>query len=199
MVRSAKRWGGENDKPDKASKKEKVDVVPLNTDKLESATTNRVDFNRGIIVRLINAIIKGETLTVISTLEEEETLASSVDDQGRNLLVHACFYDRFCIARVLRGFEVDVDRADRRGFTPLHAACMTSKNPELFNYLVRQGASIYAVTSLGRTILHVAARKGNVVGIRFALSQGMDVDVRAGVGDDTRLTPLALAFAFLRF
>ena len=142
---------------------------------------------------LIRAIEEGNTSDVITILEEEGSLASCSDDKGCTLLHVACIYDRFSIIRHLRGFEVDMNAADNWGGTPLHAACRNSKNPDLLDYLVRQGASVDAVFSWGTTILHLAAVTGNVTGIEFALARGVHVDARDNCGW-TALSQLLLSY-----
>ena len=105
-------------------------------------------------------------------------------------MIHACLNDHFNVVRILRGYEVDFNRVDEFGITPLHAACMKSKNQELMEFLVRQGAFFsFTRSGTGKTILHSAAEVGNVDGIEFSLTQGFDVDIR----DDAHMTPLALA------
>ena len=149
-----------------------------------------------IKAQLIDAVIKGETHRVVSALEEDGTLVNFIDDEGRTPLLLASLMTHFSIVRVLCGFDANVNFADKTGVTPLHAACMKSKNVELMNFLVRQGAAINSVTSLGRTILHGAVETGNEVGVRFALGQGVNVDACHEVGAGVRMTPLALAFTF---
>ena len=92
----------------------------------------------------------------------------------------ACLQDNFDIVRILRGYEADLNHADDVGITVLHVACGFSTNKELMNYLVRNGADVDKVTSNRETILHVAALRGNISGMEFSISRGVDVNSLEG-------------------
>ena len=102
----------------------------------------------------------------------------------------ACLQDNFDIVRVLRGYEADLNYANDVGITALHVACGYSKNKELMNYLVRNGADVNEVSIREETILHFAAQSGNIAGMEFSISRGVDVNTLACGGS---LSPILAA------
>ena len=108
--------------------------------------------------------------------------------------MHACFRDDFDIVRILRGYKADFNQANAGGSTALHIACGFSKNKELMNYLVENGADVDKVTSNRYTILHFAAQFGNISGMEFSISRGVDVNSPA-LGEIG--TPIVAALATL--
>ncbi|RHZ50985.1 ankyrin repeat protein [Aspergillus thermomutatus] len=66
--------------------------------------------------------------------------------------------------------DLDVNRRDFTGRTPLHLAVMTS-TPEIVRCLVDHGARLIARLADGRTALHLAAARGHVKMIRILLTK----------------------------
>ena len=109
--------------------------------------------------------------------------------------MHACKNDNFAIVRLLRGYEADLNHIDVDGMTALHLACEHSKNKALMNYLVKYGADINGAKGQ-ETILHSAARGGNISGMEFSISHGIDVNSRGVQNLTEEITPLSLAVQF---
>ncbi|KAL4736293.1 hypothetical protein BDV11DRAFT_211341 [Aspergillus similis] len=74
------------------------------------------------------------------------------------------------VQRWLAQGEIDVNRRDHTGRTPLHLACMTS-TPEIVQHLVDRGARLIARVADGRTALHLAAARGSVEIVRILLTK----------------------------
>ncbi|KAL4756102.1 ankyrin repeat protein [Aspergillus foveolatus] len=74
------------------------------------------------------------------------------------------------VQRWLDQREIDVNRRDHTGRTPLHLACMTS-TPEIVQHLVDRGARLIARLADGRTALHLAAARGSVETVRILLTK----------------------------
>ncbi|KKK26957.1 hypothetical protein ARAM_004358 [Aspergillus rambellii] len=66
--------------------------------------------------------------------------------------------------------QVDVNRRDHTGRTPLHLAAMVS-TPEIVQLLVNSGARMIARIADGRTALHIAAARGNLEIVRILLTK----------------------------
>ncbi|KAL4998867.1 ankyrin repeat-containing domain protein [Aspergillus recurvatus] len=74
------------------------------------------------------------------------------------------------VRRWLAQGEIDVNRRDHTGRTPLHLACITS-TPEIVQHLVDSGARLIARLADGRTALHLAAARGSVEIVRILLTK----------------------------
>jgi len=117
--------------------------------------------------------------------------ADTEDQYGTTPLIVACLHDDFDIVRLLIGWDANANICNGEA---LFMACGYSKNVKLLKYLVKHGASLSYCNGSGYTLLHQAAEKGNLFGLRFALDyMDMDIiesiDVRANEGE----SPLMLA------
>ncbi|KAL4744531.1 hypothetical protein BDW72DRAFT_199497 [Aspergillus terricola var. indicus] len=74
------------------------------------------------------------------------------------------------VQRWLAQGEIDVNRRDHTGRTPLHLACMMS-TPGIVQHLVDRGARLIARVADGRTALHLAAARGSVEIVRILLTK----------------------------
>ena len=63
--------------------------------------------------------------------------------------------------------DIDVNRRDHCGRTPLHVAAMSSRSLEVLQVLLDKGARLIARLQDGRTALHIAAGRGQNKHIRF--------------------------------
>ncbi|KAJ7492098.1 ankyrin repeat protein [Mycena latifolia] len=78
--------------------------------------------------------------------------------------------DRAGVARLLDGADIDIDRRDHVGRTPLHMAIL-SEAVDIACDLVRAGARITAQMVDGRTSLHLAAQMDQVEVVRAVLER----------------------------
>jgi len=128
-------------------------------------------------MNLIKSVDDGDINAVRRLLERGARVSEADEQTGMTALHIACFIDRLDIVRVLIEFHADVNATNNYGCTPLHVACEKSKNRSLPDFLHAQGARPLILTNDGRSILHVAASRGNLSGISFAL-QFCDVNLR---------------------
>ncbi|KAL4985434.1 hypothetical protein BDW68DRAFT_179718 [Aspergillus falconensis] len=89
------------------------------------------------------------------------------------------------VQRWLAQGEIDVNRRDHTGRTPLHLACMTS-TPEVVQHLVDSGARLIARLADGRTALHLAAARGSVEIIRILLIKSEQNEEEESRKEDAR-------------
>jgi ankyrin repeat protein len=68
--------------------------------------------------------------------------------------------------------DVDLNRRDYTGRTPLHLAVMAS-TPEIVQCLINHGARLVSRLVDGRTALHIAAARGNVQMVRALMNQSL--------------------------
>ena len=92
------------------------------------------------------------------------------------------------IARYLVGRGADVNRRNRFGFTPLHAAANGS-HVEVAGFLLENGAEVDAADENGRTPLYFAAEKDSLALARLLTEQGADLNAQ----DRKHWTPLYAA------
>ena len=69
--------------------------------------------------------------------------------------------------------EVDINRRDYTGRTPLHLAVMTS-TPEVVKCLIDHGARMIARLVDGRTALHIAAARGNTDMVKALMDKSLE-------------------------
>ena len=75
-------------------------------------------------------------------------------------------------------YSLRLDRRDQAGNSPLHLAAVHC-NPNAVNFLLRNGAEIQAVNSMGRSALHVACTKYTSAAcevVQLLLAAGSSVD-----------------------
>ncbi|KAL4964077.1 ankyrin repeat protein [Aspergillus stella-maris] len=89
------------------------------------------------------------------------------------------------VQRWLNQGEIDVNRRDHTGRTPLHLACMTS-TPEIVQILVDKGARMIARVADGRTALHLAAARGSVEIVRILLTKSEQNEEEESRKEDAR-------------
>jgi ankyrin repeat protein len=75
-----------------------------------------------------------------------------------------------------------VDVPDKKGWTALHHAAACSDGLHAITMLSRHRVDINAVTKLGETALHIAAREGNSMVVRSLLSKQADTDIQDRYG-----------------
>lgn len=83
------------------------------------------------------------------------------------------------------GGELDINRRDHTGRTPLHLACISS-TPEIVQHLVDHGARIIARVADGRTALHLAAARGSVEIVRILVTKSEKNEQEEAEKEDAR-------------
>ncbi|KAL4918997.1 hypothetical protein BDW62DRAFT_56761 [Aspergillus aurantiobrunneus] len=89
------------------------------------------------------------------------------------------------VQRWLAQGEIDVNRRDHTGRTPLHLACMAS-TPEIVQVLVDNEARLIARVADGRTALHLAAARGSVEIVRILLTKSEQNEEEESRKEDAR-------------
>ena len=102
---------------------------------------------------------------------------SNMDDSSTPPLLHAAEQgDAELVEELLNG-GAQVNCVDQLGWTPLHEAAMSNKEPSLCALLLRHRASVTAVNKYGETPLHMAAANESSAAIeicRLLLELGAD-------------------------
>ncbi|KAL4780690.1 ankyrin repeat-containing domain protein [Aspergillus varians] len=89
------------------------------------------------------------------------------------------------VQRWLAQGNIDVNRRDHTGRTPLHLACIAS-TPEIVQHLVDNGARLISRIADGRTALHLAAARGSVEIVRILLTKSEQNEEEESRKDDGR-------------
>ncbi|KAF2452309.1 ankyrin repeat-containing domain protein [Lineolata rhizophorae] len=158
-----------------------------------------------------------ELLDVSTTVVARESPLDYEDEHGRNPLHQVCFWfgkykiwaivkhsqitDRFesaldCLKHIQRqyGYEVDINRYDIYGQTPLmtmvkslaNSTCSDEEVADIINFFCDNGAYIYLRDRNGNTALSIAAHLGVREAVRILIERGADVNTK----NDDGLTPL---------
>ena len=74
--------------------------------------------------------------------------------------------------------RVDVNAKDEEGWTPLHFAAESNKNPEVITTLIKAGADVNAKGEWGHTPLYLAACNENPEVLTLLINAGADVSAK---------------------
>ncbi|XP_067653124.1 ankyrin-3-like [Haliotis asinina] len=167
---------------------------------------------RGGNVKIVNYILKRNTLDVNSKGYEEKTpvmLAASqgksevfniltktgadlsvIDENGHNILHSACRGGNVnIVSYILIQSSLDINSKCHDGLTPVMHSASQGKN-EVFDILVKNGANLSDTDVDGSNILHWACRGGNAKIVNYILFQNIaDINSKNGDGE----TPVLLA------
>jgi len=99
-----------------------------------------------------------------------------LDNDGESILHWAAVNGNLSVISFALQF-CDVNATTNNGCTPLHLACCISKDKSVPEFLHAQGADPLILGNNGSSILHLAAEKGNLSVISFAL-RFCDVNLR---------------------
>jgi len=101
---------------------------------------------------------------------------------GLTPLARAALRGHINTARLFIAFGADVNARDRTGWTPLHYTMRPwgtgGTNVRLARLLLEHGADPDAAMQDGRTLLHVAAARGEIEAAKLLLSKGADANAR---------------------
>ena len=112
-------------------------------------------------------------------LKHEKLDVNSQDYFGTTALHVAARNGYMEIAKLLLARGADVNLTDKEGETPLHNSILTMHCLELIPLLMGRGANIHARRAEeGSTVLHLAARTGEVKIYKCLLEFGADPDMR---------------------
>ncbi|CAG0893183.1 unnamed protein product [Cyprideis torosa] len=95
------------------------------------------------------------------------------------------------VMETLLEFGANVQAQDVDGQTPLHVAIANHASPQMISMLLSHPLNDLTYDVRGRTYLHAAVQRGDLEGMLFLLSLGVDVNARTR--DSDRFTPLHLA------
>lgn len=105
---------------------------------------------------------------------------------ARTALTHAAGSGWATVVGRLLDMGADVNAANDRGWTPLHAAAAAGR-PDVVSLLLSRGADVGAVRVPGWMPLHYAARNGHLEAVRRLVAAGADPEAAAALGDETWL------------
>lgn len=152
----------------------------------EEAISRQLGIVDGDAIFEVNALL-GEYARLFRILKRGEKLSA---DQATTILLGGAYLDQAqVVANALKlGANVNgVSSRDPRGRTPL-ALAIDAGHSALVKPLVEAGASLSSVDKAGNTIMHYAAKSGNLSVLK-AVTAGSPVNVKNTAGD----TPLAIA------
>ncbi|AIF82025.1 ankyrin [endosymbiont of Acanthamoeba sp. UWC8] len=128
---------------------------------------------------LYYAVTRKDAKMVEFLLKHEKLDVNSQDYFGTTALHVAARNGYMEIAKLLLARGADVNLTDKEGETPLHNSILTMHCLELIPLLMGRGANIHARRAEeGSTVLHLAARTGEVKIYKCLLEFGADPDMR---------------------
>ena len=117
--------------------------------------------------------------------------SSIQSSNGLNSLHWASIHGNTAIIDVILSHELDVNVKDRDGCTPIMFGIVATNNMETVDFVLRKGADPFLRDNSGKTLLHHASHRGDVMIIEKCLSLGLDIESKDGNGQ----TPLMIAAA----
>jgi ankyrin repeat protein len=98
-----------------------------------------------------------------------------IDRQRMGTLFITCWEGRVDAVRLLLDEGAEVDRASKKGWTPLYVACGKG-HVAVARLLLAKGADVNRADKNGATPLYIACLKGHVDAARLVLEKGAEVD-----------------------
>lgn len=111
------------------------------------------------------------------------------DNQGDTAVHHAIYSNNPQMLAALLTYNPDINIRNRYSHTPLLAAAGHPEEPDLFNFLLFNGADYDLMNGNGCRAIHRAAQSGHMTALRALIDKGVDVNVR----DCSRFTALLYA------
>lgn len=119
----------------------------------------------------------------------DPSVITQTRSDGGNAVYCASFIASLATVNLLLEAGVEVHREDNNGWFALHAAAAWSR-PDIFDLLVEYGADLYCAGADNNTVVHLAARNGDVKMLSHLLTRyKLDPNAKADGG----WTPLHLA------
>lgn len=117
---------------------------------------------------------------LIQVLEDPNQL----DTTGQAPIHYAVIHDRKLVVESLirRSAQVDLRTATELGATPLMLAC-SRDHPELFQFLIEQGADVNAMDANGDPVANWAAYYGNRAALSALVGKEVDLSIQSKHGD----------------
>ncbi|XP_039129878.1 protein VAPYRIN-like [Dioscorea cayenensis subsp. rotundata] len=165
-----------------------------------------------VLTRLVSDGAMETVREVLEKSEPEWRAVDSVDAHGETLLHLSIVRSRPDLVQMLLEFEPNLEKANRAGRTPIEEAAAAGESlivelllarrasterslhhavaaghTEVMRLLLLKGAEVNAVTSDGRTALHLAACERRWDCARLLLASGARTDVRGGEEGNTPL------------
>ncbi|XP_062509678.1 ankyrin-3-like [Corticium candelabrum] len=123
---------------------------------------------------ITKSVSDGDVDAVDQFLQESKNF-DATDAKKRSLLHYAVAHNRLKVLEKLLAYDVDVNAADYKGWTPLHTACQLDHR-DAAKMLIRHDASITSQTSgHGCMPVHVAAQFGSLGAMQELLHVNGDV------------------------
>ncbi|CAH1396891.1 unnamed protein product [Nezara viridula] len=134
----------------------------------------KVIINQGLWNTLIHPIVRGRR-RLVEMLLDNGVDVNVVDLMGTSSLHKAAMESSIDLTYVLMRRGANVNAQDRHGWTPLHIACLFSRNVslEIIQLLLDGGADIEATTEFGFTPLCLAEAGNDLFFLGF-LAENMD-------------------------
>ncbi|CAM9646881.1 unnamed protein product, partial [Scytosiphon promiscuus] len=122
---------------------------------------------------LIAAAIKGRADMIKAILERSPSLVNSVaESTGNTALLYAVKHHQPGAVDALIEAGAGLNARDCDGVTALHAAARSPDYLPILRMILTRGADVDAIDRLSTTLLFVAVKNGNKVGINELVSAG---------------------------
>lgn len=136
----------------------------------------------------LNWAIRSQNSKVVDRVLEEHPDPEERSAQGETPLHCAVLSGAIPLVTKLLDYGADVNSVDEQGAAPIHMA--VEGRDAILKLLIQSGANPQAPRHDGKTPLHLAAERGNLVAVTELLQAGATVDVKDQDGD----TPLHDSF-----
>ena len=104
---------------------------------------------------------------------------NQVDNKNRNVLHFACSHCDANFVDTCSTFDVEIDKEDEDGYTPLFSAVI-GNNIELVKELIRLGCDVKHLSKNGESLMHFLPNDTAMVD--FLISQGLSIDSKTNIG-----------------
>lgn len=109
---------------------------------------------------------------------------NQLDSTGQAPIHYAVIHDRKLVVESLlrRSAQVDLRTATELAATPLMLAC-SRNHPDLFQFLIEQGADVNAIDAKGDPVANWAAYYGNRAALSILVGREVDLSIQSKHGD----------------
>lgn len=149
-----------------------MSLFPKNTSEERSDGIMKISLFKD---KRLKAAIMKNNLEMVSKLLKEDSCDDIMIDE-KPALIYAIEKGYFDISLKLIEANADVSQTDDDNYSPLHYAFINETTPlRVIKSLVEHGANVNAVSSIGRTPLHIACINGNLHAMKYLISVGADL------------------------